>query len=77
MFIIMNNKNELYFVDRLTKQQLYFNLTDHMPAKLKKLQFKFFSFQHVIEKKSLYDPYILIYDDSGFIVQFSLKNILE
>jgi len=48
-----------------------------MPAKLKKLQFKFFSFQLVNEKKSLFDPYLLVHDDTGFLVQFSLKDILE
>ena len=78
IFVIFSNKNELYFVSRQGDCQVYFNIIANMPAKLKELKFIAFKYQLIKGRKGMPpEPYILVHDDSGFLVQFSLAKIFE
>ena len=60
-----------------TKNQVYFNIIANMPAKLKELKYISFKYQLVKTSKGVPEPYILVHDDSGFLVQFSMAKIFE
>lgn len=62
LFVLFSNRNEVYFVQKSTKKQVYFNIIENMPAKLKHLQFVSCRYQLVKEKKHHYEPYILLCD---------------
>ena len=77
IFILFSNQSEVYFVDRHSQKQVYFNIIENMPPKLKTLKFVACKYQLVKSKKGFPEPFILCHDDSGFLVQFSLQNIFE
>ena len=76
LLVVLSNKSEVYFVELQTEKQIYFKLEDNLPHKLKQLKFGKFSYQLMHTKKGGVEPYILLRDDTGFIVQFPLSEIL-
>ncbi len=48
-----------------------------MPAKLKHLKFTCMSYQLMEEKRATPERYLLLTDDSGFIMQFPLSSLYE
>lgn len=77
VFLLFTNKNEVYWVERSTGQQFYFNIEEHLPAKLKQQKFTNMRYQIVEEKRGFEEHYILLTDDSGILIQFPLSKIYE
>ena len=46
-----------------------------MPSKIKHLKFINFRYQKIEETKGIYEHYVLISDETGFIIQFPLIKI--
>lgn len=74
--MVLTSKNEVYFYERRGRQ-LYFDICEHLPTKLKHLKFTSMSYQLMEEKRATPERYILLTDDTGFIMQFSLSSLYE
>lgn len=74
--MVLTSKNEVYFYER-GGRQVYFSICEHLPAKLKHLKFTSMSYQLMEEKRATPERYLLLTDDSGFIMQFSLSSLYE
>lgn len=61
----------MHFVGRSTGRQGYLNLQQLLPYKLKDLKFIRFKYQ-VINVGEL-EPYLIVYDDTGFFVEVKLR----
>ena len=75
LLLVLSNKSEVYLVELETGTQIYFKLEDNLPHKLKELKFGRFNYQ-LVKKGRGVEPYLLLRDGTGFIVQFSLFDIL-
>ena len=63
IFVVLSNKSELYFVERRRGgNQVYFNIINNMPSKLKDLKFIAFKYQLIKTNKNIPEPYILAHD---------------
>jgi hypothetical protein len=75
VLILLNNRNEVVIAERLNlANYVVIRLAECLPFKLQHLSFTRFSY-HLLKEKT-YQPSLLLYDDTGYLLDLNLQKII-
>jgi hypothetical protein len=70
--LILNNNNELFFISRDNRENINcIKIQEHLPQKLKELEFLCMKYCHVENEK-----YLLLSDKYGYLMEIKLTQVL-
>lgn len=73
--IILNNRNEIYFLSREDRNlKMCLKIQDSLPYKLKNLQFKNMRYCQIPRTNK---KYIMLSDKTGFLIEINVSHILS